>query len=121
MVDALDRAHKALRPGGLLIDVRPSGRHVPRLERAGRVVARVVARDLGRYRSADAAVSGLVAAGSLHPVRAGRFWFRHSFPDRAALLAWLARRDDWAIDPRAVPAGTRTLRRAVEFAHYRRR
>ncbi len=120
MVDALQRVHEALKPGGVLIDVRPSGAHVPRLEREGRVVALVAERDLGRYRSANAAAAGLIAAGSLRRMRTGRFWFRHTFPDRAALLAWIAQRDDWTIDPREVPSGTRTLRRAVEFTHYRR-
>lgn len=120
MVDALQRVHELLRPGGLLIDVRPSIARVPRLERDGRVVVRLAERDLRRHHSADAAVKRLVDAGSLRQVRAGHFWFRHTFAGRAELLAWIAERDDWSAGPRAIPAGTRTLRRAIEFTHYRK-
>ena len=119
MVDALRSVHRVLRSGGILMDVRPSRTRLPRLERDGRVTARLVPSDHTRHRIADESIAGLVDKGLLRPLRSGHFWFRHTFPDRVALLRWIAERDDWIID-RAVPAGTRTLRRAVEFTHYRR-
>lgn len=120
MVDALRSVQRVLRRGGILIDVRPSTKRLPRLERHGRVFARLVPTDHTRHRLADAAIAGLVEDGLFRPGRSGHFWFRHTFPDRGAMLRWIGERDDWTIDRRAVPAGTRTLRRAVEFTHYRR-
>lgn len=120
MVDALHSVQRVLRSGGILVDVRPSTKRLPRLERDGRLTARLVPSDHTRHRIADESISGLVDEGLLRPLRSGHFWFRHTFPDRDALLRWVGDRDDWIIDRRAVPAGTRTLRRAVEFTHYRR-
>ena len=121
MVDALRSVHRVLRTGGVLVDVRPSTSRVPRLERDGRVIARLVPTDHTRHRSADAAIAGLVDEGLFRPVRSGHFWFRHTFPDRASLRAWLEERDDWAAPGASMPHGRITLRRAVEFTHYVRR
>ena len=118
MVDALRSVHRVLRSGGVLVDVRPSTERVPRLERRGRVIARLVPTDHTRHRSADGAIARLVAEGLFRPSRGGHFWFRHTFPDRPSLHAWLEERDDWDAPAVALPAGPITLRRAVEFTHY---
>ena len=121
MVDALRSVHRVLRRGGVLVDVRPSTERVPRLERRGRVIARLVPTDHTRHRAAGAAIAGLVDDGLFRPARSGHFWFRHTFPDRPSLQAWLAERDDWDAPRVALPAGPVTLRRAVEFTHYVKR
>ena len=121
MVDALRSVHRVLRRGGILVDVRPSTKRLPRLERQGRVFAQLVPTDHTRHRMADAAIAGLVDDGLFRPARSGHFWFRHTFPDRASLRAWLEERDDWATPTRSVPSGRVTLRRAVEFTHYEKR
>lgn len=118
MVDALRSVHGVLRTGGVLVDVRPSAARVPRLERGGRVIVRLVPNDHARHRSADAAIARLVEDGLFRPVRSGHFWFRHTFPDRAGLREWLDGREDWALPGTAQPHGRITLRRAVEFTHY---
>ena len=121
MVDALRSVHRVLRSGAILIDVRPSRQRVPRLERRGRVVARLVGTDHSRHVAADESVARLVDEGLLRPLRSGHFWFRHTFPDRRSLQAWLDEREDWDA-PRGMDlSGAFTLRRAVEFIHYRKR
>ena len=120
MVDALRSVHRVLRRGGVLVDVRPTTARAPRLERDGRVAAQLLPAAQSRHRIADESVARLVDEGLLRPLRSGHFWFRHTFPDREALLRWIRDRDDWVVDERTVPQGTRTLRRAVEFTHYRR-
>lgn len=121
MVDALHSVLRVLRSGGILVDVRPTMGRVPRLERDGRVTARLMPADQTRHLAAEESIARCVVEGQLRPLRSGHFWFRHTFPDRDALLRWIGDRDDWTIDRRSVPAGTRTLRRAIEFTHYRRR
>lgn len=121
MVDALRSIVGMLRSGGILADVRPSRKRVPRLERRGRVVARLVGTDHSRHLAADESVARLVDEGLLRPLRSGHFWFRHTFPDRPSLQAWLDEREDWDAPRGADLTGALTLRRAVEFTHYRRR
>lgn len=121
MVDALRSIVGMLRSGGILVDVRPSRKRVPRLERRGRVVARLVETDHSRHLAADESVARLVHEGLLRPLRSGHFWFRHTFPDCPSLQAWLDEREDWDAPRGADLTGALTLRRAVEFTHYRRR
>ena len=118
MVDALRSVHRVVRKGGVLVDVRPDTARAPRLERDGRVIARLVPRDHTRHRAADDAIAHFVGQRLLRPTRSGSFWFRHTFRDRSSALAWVAGRDDW--DAPAVPLapGPVTLRRAVAFTHY---
>ena len=118
MVDALSSILRVVRKGGILVDVRPSIASAPRLERNGRVIARLVPRDQTRHRSADAAIARFVDEAALRPGRSGSFWFRHTFPDRVAALEWVAGRDDWDAPAVALGAGPVTLRRAVAFTHY---
>ncbi|HEX4743424.1 MAG TPA: hypothetical protein VFW12_02000 [Candidatus Limnocylindria bacterium] len=118
MVDALRSVHRVVRRGGTLVDVRPGTARVPRLEHGGRVYARLAPTDHTRHHAADDAIARLVAEGLFRPARGGHFWFRHTFPDRASLRAWLDERDDWAAPAVSLPSGPVTLRRAVEFTHY---
>lgn len=83
------------------------------------MIARLVATDHTRHHSADDAIVSLVKSGQLRPVRSGAFWYRHTFRDRAALQEWVDERDDWTFE-KEVPRGRITLRRAVEFTHFRR-
>lgn len=119
MVDALRSVQRVLRPGALLVDTRPSTSRVPRLERGGRVIARLAPMDHTRHRRADEAIASFVTSGRLVPLRSGTFWYRHTFRDRAAVEAWFAERDDWDLAG-PLPRGRLTLRRAIEFTHYRR-
>lgn len=118
MVDALRKVHAALRPGAVLLDVRPATSRVPRLERGGRVIARLSPTDHTRHHSADSAIATLVEEKRLRPLRSGVFWYWHTFTDRAALRAWIEERDDWTLET-AVPRGRITMRRCIEFTHYR--
>lgn len=121
MVDALHEATRALRPGGLLIDARPDSRVLARVERAGRTVAtletqRGAASD---DRASDLAVSRVKRDGVLRRIRAGRFWHRMPFADRADFdtylrdhlrfshqprwtAAWRAKAREWRGDPLVV-------------------
>ena len=118
MVDALRSVLRVVRKGGVLVDVRPSTARVPRVERNGRVLGRLVPSDHTRHRAADGAIAGFVEEGLLRPTRRGHFWFRHTFPDRSSFRAWVEDRDDWTSPALPLPAGPVTLRRAVDFAHY---
>lgn len=119
MVDALRSVHRVLRRGAVLVDTRPSTSRVPRLLRDGRVVARLTPTDHTRHHAADDAITSLARRGALRPLRSGVFWYDHSFADRASLRAWLDMRDDWALEI-PIPRGRLTMRRAIEFRHFRR-
>lgn len=82
------------------------------------MIARLVATDHTRHHSADDAIASFVTGGRLRPVRSGHFWWRHTFPDRASLQAWVDERDDWTLG-QTLPRGRITLRRCIEFTHYR--
>ena len=92
MVDALHQAHRAVRPGGTLIDLRPDSDHQPRVLRGGRAVGK-----LYEHRSAvvdnhfsDRAVARVVREGLLVPIRSGHFWYSLPTMDLATLDVWLA-------------------------------
>lgn len=118
MVDALRSVHRVVRKGGTLVDVRPSTARVPRVERDGRVLARLEPTDHTRHHAADDAIAGFVEQGLLRPARRGHFWFRHTFRDLSSFRTWVEERDDWTAPAMSLAAGPVTLRRAVEFAHY---
>src|SRR5881409_490121 len=103
MVDALREAWRAVRRGGLLVDARPDSRILARVEHGGRVVAtvRTHAEELANDAMSDRAVARVRREGLFRRVRAGRFWHRLDFADRAALDVYLAEhlrfhhRADW--------------------------
>lgn len=122
MVDALNAVHRAIRPKGILLDIRPSADLEPRVEVDGRVVGRLVPGDLGQDRAADDAVLRLTAAGLYEHRRAGHFWHRFSFATLAEFDRWRegTRRFPRYEGDRLPPRSRITVRRAIAFIEYRR-
>ncbi len=91
MVDALHAAHRALRAGGTLIDLRPDSDHPARVRRAGADVGGLRERDVARGDSAasDRAIDRVMRDGDFALIRAGRFWYSLRFADLAKLDAWV--------------------------------
>lgn len=129
MVDALHAAHRAVRPGGTIIDLRPDSAHPPRVVRDGRTVGgfRERAEAVGDSVASDRATRLVVRQRLLREIRRGYFWYRLDFPDLATVDEWLAAsrrlagfspgtRARLARDPGAPVA----VRRALAFAIYRR-
>ena len=129
MVDALHQAHRAVRPGGTIIDLRPDSAHPPRVLRGGRAVGglyerrdAVVDNHLG-----DRAIARVVREGLLKPIRHGHFWYE--LP-----IAYLAELDAYVGQSRRIAGYTRgthaalgaqpdrpiVLRRALAYGIYKR-
>ena len=92
MVDALHQAHRAVRPGGTIIDLRPDSGHHPVVTRGRRRVG-----ELYEQRGAivdnhfsDRAVTSLVRDRLLRPIRSGHFFYDLPPMDLPTLDAWLA-------------------------------
>ena len=87
MVDALHEARRALRPKGILIDLRPDSSHPPRIFRGRRHVGDLYERPsaVADNRASDRAVARLVAEGWLKQLRAGWFRYEIRYPDLAGL------------------------------------
>jgi len=92
MVDALHEAHRAVRPGGTLIDLRPDSAHPPRVVRGGRTVGGLYERRdaIVDNHFSDRAVARAVREGLLKPLRSGHFWYSLPPMDLPALDGWLA-------------------------------
>jgi hypothetical protein len=92
MVDALHQAHRAVRPGGTLIDLRPDSGHPPRVLRGRRPVGGLYERREAVVDNhfSDRAVARVVREGLLKPLRSGHFWYDLPAMDLAALDLWLA-------------------------------
>ena len=127
MVDALRAAHRAVRPGGTVIDLRPDSVHQPRVfqRRILRGGLQETALAQGDSAASDRAVAALVRAGRLRPMRSGHFWYDLRFAERAALDEWLvtsrrlrgyAPRTRAGIEPR-IPI---VVRRALAYGIYER-
>ena len=95
MVDALSAVHKLLRPGGLLIDVRPDPKRRARIEHlrggARRVVGEVETKRSRAVddRAAGAAIDTVLRQGEFTVSEHGHYWFRVSFDDRVSLEGYL--------------------------------
>jgi hypothetical protein len=129
MVDALHEAHRAVRPGGTLIDLRPDSDHPPRVQRGGRAVGGLYERRdaIADNHFSDRAVARVVREGLLKPLRAGHFWYSLPPMDLPAL-------DDWLRQSRRIGGYTRgthaalardpgrpiVVRRALAYGIYRR-
>jgi len=92
MVDALHQAHRAVRPGGTVIDLRPDSDHQPRLVRGRQGVGGLYEqpRAVADSHFSDRAVARVVREGLLKPIRSGHFWYSLPPMDMAALDGWLA-------------------------------
>jgi hypothetical protein len=136
MVDALQEAHRILRPRGLLIDARPESRVFAYAERqtsTGRYrqtgVIATAPETLGDDKSSDGAVAAAVRNGWFRSLRAGRFWHRVLFEDRQAMQRYLddharfVHRVRWMVDPatrRRWDADPFAIRRAVRYELFER-
>jgi hypothetical protein len=91
MVDALHEAHRAVRPGGTLIDLRPDSDHQPRVLRGGRAVGGLYERPkaVADNHFSDRAVARVVREGLLKPIGSGHFWYSLPPMDLPTLDLWL--------------------------------
>lgn len=124
MVDALERAHKALKPGGLLFDARPDAHHVPRVIARGRVRAHLRQSEDADMRdaAADAAIECVLADGLFRSLKRGWIWHQNQVGDLAALdeYAKTSSRYDGYIRgerPKLLPFknGPLSLRRSIRY------
>jgi hypothetical protein len=136
MVDALKEARRILRPRGILIDARPDSRVFAYAEHATAKGAYRQAgvvptgrEELVNDRVSDRAVAAAVGSGWIRSLRAGRFWHRVLFEDRAALQRYLdeharfVHRVRWMVDApkrRRWEKDPWALRRAVRYELFER-
>jgi hypothetical protein len=92
MVDALHEAHRAVRLGGTIIDLRPDSDRQPRVLRGGRAVGGLYERPtaVADNHFSDRAVAHVVRDGLLKPIRSGHFWYSLPPMDLPTLDEWLA-------------------------------
>lgn len=124
MVDALDRAIRHLRPGGLLIDARPDGSRPPRVIARGRAVGDVLPReDIALDdAAADRAIATMVQRGRLRSLERGDLWHQMSFRSLNELDEYLRNSPRYAkLSPgtrERVPkdgSGRLAMRRAIKY------
>jgi hypothetical protein len=122
MVDALHEAHRAVRPGGTIIDLRPDSDHQPRVLRGRQVVGGL------REQPQAVADSHFSDRAVARVVRSGHFWYSLPPMDLPAL-------DDWLAESRRLGGYTRgthallardpdrpiIVRRALAYGIYERR
>ena len=129
MVDALHEAHRAVRPGGTIIDLRPDSDHQPRVLRGRRAVGGLYERPsaVADNHFSDRAAARVVREGLLKPIRSGHFWYSLPPMDLPTL-------DDWLAESRRLGGYTRgthallardpdrpiTVRRALAYGIYER-
>jgi len=129
MVDALHQAHRAVRPGGTIIDLRPDSDHPPRVIRGGRAIGGLYERPhaVSDNHFSDRAVARVVGEGLLTRIRRGHFWYELPIADLAAL-------DDYVAESRRIAGYTRgthallardpgrpiVVKRALAYGIYRR-
>jgi hypothetical protein len=124
MVEALRRAHRALKPRGLLFDARPDASRVPRVVARGRVRAHLRQSEDADHRDAasDDAIARVKAAGLFRSLERGHVWHENVLGDLRALDEYArtsSRYDGYRRGERAklLPfrAGPLLLRRAIKF------
>lgn len=136
MVDALKEARRVLRAGGVLIDARPDSRDWAYAEhevgkgkyRKAGVIA-TSREEHANDRTSDRAVETAVKNGWFRSRRAGRFWHRVFFADRAAMQRYLSdharfvHRVRWMVDPakrRRWEKSAWAIRRGVRYELFER-
>lgn len=136
MVDALEEAHRVLRPRGILVDARPDSRVLAYAEhrisgvlhRSAGVIA-TAREELVNDRTSDRAVAIAVRKGWFRSRRSGRFWHRVLFEDLGDLQTYLnehlrfVHRVRWMVDRAARRRLRRhqwSIRRAVRFELFER-
>src|SRR5687767_15675598 len=87
MVDALKRAHRALKPGGLLLDARPDAHRPPRVIARGRVRAHLRQSEDADMRDAasDKAIERVIGDGLFRSLKRGWIWHENQVGDLRAL------------------------------------
>lgn len=124
MVDALKRAHRALKPRGLLFDARPDARRIPRVIARGRVRAYLRQSEDADERDAasDQAVERVKAMGLFRSVRSGWVWHENQVGDLRALDEYAttsSRYDGYRLGERRkllpFKDGPLSLRRAIRY------
>ena len=131
MVDALEEAHRILRPRGILVDARPDSRVLAYAERqapngtyrrAGAIATASVERT--NDRTSDRALATAVRSEWFRSLRRSRFWHRVLFENRSDMQRYLddhprfVHRVRWMIDPamrRRWEPDPWAIRRAVRF------
>jgi hypothetical protein len=129
MVDALHQAHRAVRPNGIVIDLRPDSAHPPLVLRGGRVIGGLYEQRMAIADNhfSDRALASVVRDGLLRPVRAGHFWYDLPAMNVAALRDYVAesrRIGGFTRGTRSAiarhPERTVVMRRALAYGIYRR-
>lgn len=124
MVDALERAHRALKAGGILIDARPDARRVPRVIARGRVRAhlRQSADADMRDAASDRAIERVKADGLFRSLEQGWVWHQNVVGDLRALDEYARTSSRYegfrrGERPRLLPFkdGPLSLRRSIRF------
>ena len=113
MVHALEQAWQALRPGGLLVDLRPLSLDSPleilsaeRVERAGLVD---MSADLPDDRAVDQAIEAAVRAAVFLPLVTQRFDFAYYWETFEGMRQYTAEKWDTAVFPVEVLAKAQAL------------
>ena len=109
MVDALRAAHRRVKRGGVVIDVRPDAAHPPRIIAGGRIRGGIhqAADSDERDRRSDLAVERVVALGLFRRTgERGLVWHTTRFADLAEL-------DDYVSDSARYAGYDRGTRRAL--------
>ena len=122
MVDALSAVSRALRPGGIVIDVRPDVAREARILAGGPVRTRMLRGVDADHERADAAVDRVVQRGLFTRVSRGVLWYESRFRDLESLDAYFSGgehsrgdRDGWHAQIAPYRREPLTLCRAAKF------
>lgn len=124
MVDALKRAHRAVKERGLVIDARPDARRLPRVLVRGRTVTTLVQSEDADQRDAqaDRAIESVTRDGLFRSLELGWIWHRSTVGDLRALDDYVrnsSRYGGYERGGRARiakhPTASFVLRRAIKF------
>lgn len=113
MVHALEQAWQVLRPGGMLLDLRPRSFDSPVDVVTGEVVERAgmvdMSADLPDDRASDAAIEAAVRAGVFVPKEVRKFEFSYYWTSLEGMREYTKERWETAVFPAEVLAKTGSL------------